>query len=167
MYVGQKKRRKEEPDRALPSLIDRLRVHGAPDDGHRVEEMKKILVRDLTALMNARRLFEREEDVSEAVAHSVINFGIPDLCGATASPDDLLYLRRAVRDSINRFEPRLSLEGQDPVRIITESNAGRPVLVLEIAGRLRSDPYPVHLRIRTEIDQETGDCKITTQETAD
>ncbi|MCA9311356.1 MAG: type VI secretion system baseplate subunit TssE [Phycisphaerales bacterium] len=166
MYVGQRKREQAEPDRALPSLIDRLKVNDPPDDGHQVEELKQILIRDLTALMNSRRYFEDDEDISEQLQESVLNFGIPDFCGSGAAAEQLLALRRAVRDAIARYEPRLRLTGQDPVRIVTRSTDGRPVLLLEIQGELRSDPYPVHLRIRTEIDRETGVCTVRTEEGA-
>ncbi len=168
MYVGQRRREQAEPDRALPSLIDRLKVNDPPDDGHHVEELKQILIRDLTALMNARRFFDGrdEEDVSPQLRASVLNFGIPDFCGSTTDTEQLTMLRRAVQDSIARYEPRLRLIGQDAVRVITKSLAGRPVLLLEIEGDLRSDPYPVHLRIQTEIDRETGVCKVTSEESA-
>ena len=164
MYVGQRKKENAEPDRALPSLIDRLKVNDPPDDGHQVEELKEILIRDLSALMNARRHFEAEDDVSDQVRHSVLNFGIPDFCGSTANAEQLAALRRAVREAIDRYEPRLRLLGQDPVRLITRSTEGRPVLLLEIQGEMRSDPYPVHLRIRTELDRETGVCTVQTEE---
>jgi type VI secretion system protein ImpF len=91
----------------------------------------------------------------------VINFGLPSLSGVTVSTFDVTDLERAVRQAILDFEPRILPEGLE-VRVVGEPGAldQHNVIGVEIRGQLWSQPVPLDLLIRTEIDLETGAVQI-------
>jgi type VI secretion system protein ImpF len=102
-------------DRLQPSLLDRL-TDFEPDTQQEARErrvlsmraLRQSVQRDLGWLLNANGLAS-VQDLSgyPYVSNSVINFGLPDIAGKTASGIDPLQLERLVRDAIWAFEPRL------------------------------------------------------------
>jgi len=151
-------------DRLQPCLLDRLtdsdpsskresrdrRVFG-------LQQVREAVLRDLSWLLNTATRFA-PGDMPDApnVLSSVLNYGVHDRCGATASGLDLRELERTVRDAIFRFEPRIIRES---VRISAKAHrddaAGNGISI-EIAGDLWAQPVPEPLYVRTELDLETG-----------
>ena len=92
---------------------------------------------------------------------SVINFGLPALAGQTSSSLEVTDLERAVRQSILDFEPRI-LPASLRVRALEVGNfENHNVIGVEISGQLWSQPIPIDLLVRTEIDLETGQVEVT------
>ena len=102
-------------ERLFPSLLDRL----TDDQAHKQKEsreqrvfsihkLRAAVMRDLAWLMNTVHL-SATEDLSEFpfVETSVINYGIPDLTGKTASGLQLHEVQQAIRNAILAFEPRI------------------------------------------------------------
>ena len=154
-----------QKERLQPSLLDRL----ADNEPYKKEEsreqrvlsfqkLKQSVIRDLEWLLNAGCL-ETTQDLSDypQVKQSVLNFGIPDLTGMTASNVDSTTLERMLRQRILDFEPRI-LPQSLKVRVIDkdEHNA----IIFEIEGELWSQPMPERLYLKTILDLELGNVEI-------
>jgi type VI secretion system protein ImpF len=156
-------------ERLQPSLLDRL----TDDEPHKQQELRErrvlsksrlrqAVLRDLAWLFNTTRL-ESEVDFSKApfARRSVINFGLPALSGRSASSLEVTELERSIRQAILDFEPRIL-----PATLVVKAllNADRldhhNVIGVEIHGQLWSQPVPLELLVRTEIDLETGKVEI-------
>jgi type VI secretion system protein ImpF len=151
-----------------PALLDRL-TDDQPDKKlePRMERviskrrMREAVLRDLTWLFNTTRLDPDMDPVTLPYARkSVINFGLPALSGQTASSLDISDLERAIRQAIIDFEPRI-LPGTLHVRALESGTfENHNVIGVEISGQLWSQPLPLELLVRTEIDLETGQVEV-------
>jgi type VI secretion system protein ImpF len=154
-------------ERLQPSLLDRLTddkpdVKQEPREA-RVMSLKKLreaVVRDLVWLLNAGN-FEDSCDLSNFphAARSVLNYGMPDLSGCTASSIDVSEMERILRQCIWDFEPRI-LRNTVKVRVLIGEHMNRNALTFEIEGELWAEPVPDHLFLKTELDLETGNVTI-------
>jgi type VI secretion system protein ImpF len=155
-------------ERLQPSLLDRL----TDDDPSKIEEsrerrvisanrLRDCVTRDLSWLLNSVH-FEVDQDLTEypEVRNSVVNFGIPDLTGVAVSKIEVHTLQRQVRDSILRFEPRLT---QGTLRVIAEATdrMDRSALTFRIESEMWAQPIPLNLYLKTEVDLETGRFKVS------
>ena len=152
-------------ERLQPALLDRLTDddrdarHEPPE--RRVmtkRQLRQAVLRDLAWLFNTTRA-DATEDLSGAphARRSVVNFGLPALSGRAATSIDVAMLERAIRHSILAFEPRI-LPGSLQVRAVVRLSQldHHNVIGVEIRGDLWSQPAPLELLVRTEIDLETG-----------
>jgi type VI secretion system protein ImpF len=154
-----------QKERLQPSLLDRL----ADDEPYKKTELreqrvlsfqklKRSVIRDLEWLLNAGCLGATQDlGGYPQVKKSVLNFGIPDLTGTTASNVDSATLERVLRQTILDFEPRI-LPQSLKVRVIEkdEHNA----IVFEIEGELWSQPMPERLYLKTILDLELGNVEV-------
>ncbi len=166
-------------ERLQPSLLDRL----TDDDPDKTREavqdrvltprqLRRCVLRDLAWLFNTSNYeanpFEGSKPLNEVhplVARSVLNFGVPDLTGrlvAGMTPD---MLEDMLREAILRFEPRI-LPGSIRVRaVIDRDEMSGNTIGFEIEGELWSQPVPMRLLLRTEIDVESGHVAVQESET--
>ena len=156
-------------DRIQPCLFDRLiDEHPESEKDGRAERSISLkryrdgVLRDLSWLLNAKAHLEAE-DIAQLgeVAQSVLNFGIPDLCGKLASGVDLAEVEHQIQEAIKRYEPRI-MPHTLSVRGITESETklGPNTIAFEIRGELWASPIPEQLYIKTQIDLDTGQCTL-------
>lgn len=98
------------------SLLDRL-IDDEPDTAYEaIESNEAALVRyklglrrDLEGLLNSRRPYQSWVEQSDAVANTIIGFGLPDLSTedfGTAAVRE--RIRRMIAQCIRSYEPRLS-----------------------------------------------------------
>lgn len=154
-------------DRLQPCLLDRLtdddpgasretrdrRVFG-------LRQVREAVLRDLSWLLNTATRFSPDDLRDHPnVLNSVVNFGVRDLCGMTASGLDMRELERTVREALLRYEPRIMPDSIRVVAVSDESRAGN-LLSIEIAGDLWAQPVPEPLYVRTELDLETGGYRV-------
>ncbi|MBX3410435.1 MAG: type VI secretion system baseplate subunit TssE [Phycisphaeraceae bacterium] len=159
-------------ERLQPSLLDRL-TDDNPESRQesrerRVMSMRQLrmaVLRDLGWLLNAP-CNPRGDTIYDAplVAKSVVNYGIPDLTGLSASGLSLSDIERMVQDAILNFEPRILRAGLT-VRVLPPSDdpfdhQTPQRFEFEISGDLCPLPMPEALYVRTEVDLETGRCEI-------
>jgi type VI secretion system protein ImpF len=156
-------------DRLQPALLDRL-LDDAPAVQQEAPEAKAIsrnrlrdiVLRDLGWLFNAScALTDIDERRFPHARRSVLNFGMPCLSGKLVSRIELYDLEQALRQAILDFEPRI-LVGTLVVtgRRLADELAHHNVLQFEIAAELWSQPYPIELLLRTDVDLETGMVKV-------
>ena len=156
-------------ERLQPALLDRLR-DDEPDKTQEAREqrvlsmrqLRESVLRDLRWLLNTGNLATTGElEHHPLITRSVLNFGIPDLSGTTATAMRG-KLEAMIRDAIIAFEPRILKESLR-VRAFEADQMNRNTINLEIRGELWGQPLPTLLYLRSEIDFETGD--VTVQET--
>lgn len=151
-----------------PSLLDRLTDDSPTRQTESrdrrvlsVEKLRECVLRDLSWLLNTGHLAASVDlDEFPDVARSVLNYGVPDLTGKTASSADLGELETVLCQAIWDFEPRLI---RDSVRVRALPAAGQMThnaLAFEIEGELWADPVPLQLLLRTEFDLESGSVSV-------
>jgi type VI secretion system protein ImpF len=156
-------------ERLQPSLLDRL-TNDTPDQvresGEKrvlsLERLRECVRRDLAWLLNTPNL-ACVQDLSEypEVERSTLNFGIPDLSGKTASSVDKSLLVKLVRRAILEFEPRL-LRNSVKVQIVTNADShNNNAVFFHIEADLWSQPLPLRLYLRTELNLEDGEATVT------
>jgi type VI secretion system protein ImpF len=152
-------------ERLQPSLLDRLsddepykKVESRDQRVLSFQRLKRSVVRDLEWLLNAGCL-ESTLDLTDfpEVKRSVLNYGVPDLTGTTASNVDAATLERMLRYRILTFEPRL-LSRSLKVRVTNKDEHN--TVIIEIEGELWSQPMPERLYLKTILDLELGDFEI-------
>lgn len=154
-------------DRLLPSLLDRL-TNDTPDARQEAPGAKtwsprqahQAVVRDLAWLLNTHCRPESDnlQEFPE-VARSTLNYGIPDLCGLTASGVDPSRLQRSLLHAIQRFEPRVIRQTLTVTAADMEASHGNAI-VLEIKGQVWATPVPDTLYLKTEVDLESGQISL-------
>lgn len=156
-------------ERLQPSLLDRL-TDDEPDQQLESREKRVLspsrlrdsVLRDLASLFNTTNLATLE-DLSEypETARSVLNFGLPDLAGHTKSGVDIPKLERLLRQAIWDFEPRLIRNSVQVRLLIDEEQTGHNNMIFVIEAQLWAQPLPLRLYLRTEIDLEDGDVRVS------
>ncbi len=151
-------------ERLQPSLLDRL-TDDEPDKqvearDRRVLSMRKLresVLRDLAWLLNCGNL-NSVEDLEDypLVGRSVVNYGLPDLSGETASGVDATAVERMLRQAIWDFEPRILRNTVKVRSVIDKDQMNRNAVAFEIEGELWAQPVPLRLYLRTEVDLESG-----------
>ena len=156
-------------ERLQPSLLDRL----TDDEPYKQEEsreqrvlswqrLREVVRRDLAWLFNTTNL-EAAQDLSDYphVAQSVLNYGLPDLAGRTTASVDTEKLERLLRQAIRQFEPRI-LPANLRVRLVLDrTKMSHNAMLFEIEGDLWAQPVPYQLYLRTEVDLELGEARVT------
>ena len=119
------------------------------------DDIRECVRRDLEWLFNAHGFAPVEHLASRLhCRHSVINYGIPDLTGRTAASIEARELERQLEEAIATFEPRI-LSHTLRVRLdVDASDLDHNTLILEIEGRLWTEPTPLYLRLKSQLDLE-------------
>ena len=151
-------------ERLQPFLLDRLTDDQSDQTKESREkfvlsprQLKASLLRDLAWLLNAPAPVV-DDGIAEYpnVVSSVLNYGVPDMTGTTASGLSGASLERSILKAIQIFEPRLEKHSLS-VRLMTDEETSNPnMIALEIRGEVVANPLPEPLYIKTEVDLETG-----------
>lgn len=157
------------PDQLQPSLLDRL-TDFSPEKTKETsaqktlsqKQYKEAVIRDLGWLLNSVSL---DSVVNLApypeVRHSVLNYGLPDLSGRTASSIDTSELEKALQQVIYEFEPRI-VPNTLKVRVNSDpSEMSHNSLVFEIEGVVFEQPMPFQVVLRSELDLESGEFAVS------
>ena len=156
-------------DALQPALLDRLTDH---DPTKKVEgrdervlsraQLRASVLRDLTWLFNSTNLASSVDlSAHELAAQSTLNYGLAALAGHTVAGLEPAEIERILKEAILRFEPRIlphtlavrSIPAVDPM-------GHHNVMTLEITGELWSQPSPVELLIKTDMDLESGEIRL-------
>ncbi len=158
-----------QQERLQPSLLDRL-TDEEPDKkketrSQRVLSLKKMresIKRDIAWLLNSANLACTEDlEAYPEVAHSVLNYGMPDMAGRTVADLDIIQLERLLQQVIVDFEPRI-LKNTVKIRLVVdEQKMSHNAVIFEIEGLLWAQPTPLQILLKTELDLEIGDVKVS------
>jgi type VI secretion system protein ImpF len=156
-------------ERLQPSLLDRL-TDQSPSNKQEsrdqrvlsTQRLREGVLRDLGWLLNSVNLSTVQDlDDYPEVARSVLNYGMPDLAGHTASGVDVHALERLLKQAVLDFEPRLI---RNTVRVklkLAESQMNHNAMTFHIEGELWAQPVPLHMFMKTEIDLEIGQVTVS------
>ena len=156
-------------EKLQPCLLDRL----TDDEPNKQQEsrMKRVLslpryrqavLRDLAWLLNTYANAEQERlDEFEEVPSSVLNYGVQNGAGMTASSVSADEMRYRLTEAIQRFEPRIIANTISITIDVNPEEMTRRSVRFEIRGDLWAQPLPESLFIATELDLETGKSKLT------
>jgi type VI secretion system protein ImpF len=155
-------------DLLQPCLLDRL-TDNEPEVSKEsrdkrvvsIRRYKNAVLRDLEMLLNSKShpLGDNIYEFSEA-AHSVLNYGIPDVCGLTFSTINPIEYETQVKQTLLCFEPRIT-RNQLSVHIATSGDSRNiRAISFEIEGEFWAQPLPDRLYVKTEVDLETGHHKM-------
>lgn len=158
-------------ERLQPSLLDRL-TDDEPDQTREsrdkrvlsLRQLRASVLRDLGWLLNTVNL-AAVEDLEDwpLIERSVVNYGIPDLAGHTASNVDFYRLEQMLAEAVRAFEPRI-LPHTVQVQTVTQRNEiEHNAVAFEIRGMLWAQPAPLALVLQTELDLETGEAQVLDQ----
>ena len=155
-------------NRLQPALLDRL-TDEQPDqkkeaESHRAmtkAQLRQAVLRDLAALFNSVQPLGEAAMSYPALADTVLNFGLPPLSGQLASKLDASSLEATIREAIVRFEPRilpstLRVSAVEASSVLDTHN----VIEFEIRGHLWSQPIPLEILLRTQLDLEAGQVEV-------
>ncbi|WP_299204539.1 type VI secretion system baseplate subunit TssE [uncultured Tateyamaria sp.] len=157
-------------ERLQPALLDRL-IDDAPDQ--RIEtnaawiidinRLRDIIQRDLHWLLNTTNL-QADTDLGQfpEAARSVLNFGIADVSGITATNTRAIEIQQAIRVAIEQFEPRL-LPNTLEVVIHEQKDVRGGLFSFDIRAELWAEPVPLDLYLRTQLDVTTGEVTVHRQ----
>ncbi|WP_332670541.1 type VI secretion system baseplate subunit TssE [Aromatoleum sp.] len=150
------------PDRALPSLLDRLLddAPGAPFDAtpspFGAAAPKAALARDLEALLNTRVSALSGIDALPLAARSILTFGIPDFSGLSLlSADDCETVRERVRRTIAAHEPRLT-----EVRVTLDALPGAERKLRFRVDAVLRKPYDAPVRFDAVLDLASSAYRV-------
>jgi type VI secretion system protein ImpF len=148
-------------DQLTPSLLDRL-TDSQTAPFQKLADLRKSVRRDLEMLLNTRWRCVQERDVPEALAGSLVNYGLPDFSGGNhQAAQDPRKVCEAVEESIRRFEPRLC---EVHVRLIDETRAVDRTLRFQIEAVLRVEPWEERVRFNSVMEPTTGKVTVNTAE---
>jgi type VI secretion system protein ImpF len=158
-----------QQERLQPCLLDRL-TDDDPDKKQESRDLRVVslrrlregVLRDLGWLLNATNMAVLE-DLSEypQVERSVLNYGMPALAGSLASSIDIDEFERRLYQAIVDFEPRI-LRDTLKVRLAVQTEQmSHNAMTFEIEGQLWAQPVPQRLYLKTEIDLELGEVKLS------
>jgi type VI secretion system protein ImpF len=150
-------------DRLLPCLLDRL----TDDDPSTTTESrqnrtislgqyKQMVLRDLQWLFNARCRPEAVDSRAPRAKATVLDYGVPDLCGMTAAGVSVFDIEKQLRDAILAFEPRIFPETLTVRAVASPDGAHERGLSFEVTGHLWAEPMPEELYVKTLLDLGTG-----------
>lgn len=156
-------------ERLQPSLLDRL-TDNEPDRQTESRDLRVLspqrlresVKRDLTWLFNAVNLTPVHdfEGLSEA-ERSTVNYGLPDLSGKTSASIHAPTLEKLIRKAIWEFEPRL-LKSRVRVKLMQDRKEFGPnAICVAIEADLWSQPLPLRLLLRTDLNLETGEAQVS------
>jgi type VI secretion system protein ImpF len=155
-------------EKLQPCLLDRL----TDDEPNRQKESRnqrvmtlrryrQAVLRDLAWLLNTCAHIEQDGlDDFEEVSSSVLNFGVQDITGMTAASRNSEQIRYQLVEALRRFEPRILPNSISIKMEVDPKIMNNRSIRFEIWGDLWSQPLPESLFIKTEMDLETGECKL-------
>lgn len=155
-------------ERLQPFLLDRLTDEEPQQRSERPDRriftgrrFRQAVLRDLAWLLNSKSQPPGSpiEQFPEA-AKSVLNYGMRDITGITASSITPADVARLVQSAILRYEPRIVRSSLQVNVTETVGAHGAHAISLEIKGEIRVLPISEPLYVKTEVDLETGRCEL-------
>lgn len=153
----------------LPTLFDRLRDNApyrrseAPSEyAVTRSQMREIVQRDLAFLLNTANMEDlMNREMYPDAASSTINYGVPPLAGSYLSEKKWADIEKLIRRAVTDYEPRLIPETLQVVPLLKDDNSNHyNVLLFEIRGQVRMDPYPLEFTVQSSVDLETNRMSV-------
>lgn len=149
----------------IPSVLDRLldfepEVSREPPKKRNqvLREMKQSVRRDLESLLNTRTRCLSWPAEFDELKQSLVNYGIPDLTGATlGTPKERADFCRNLQGIIRQAEPRLKAV---TVRLLDQSDPIDRTLQFRIEAMLQAEPAPEPIMFDSNLRLTTGTFEV-------
>jgi type VI secretion system protein ImpF len=148
---------------AFCNIESRTVLNDQVDPGARqmisMRRLRECVQRDLSWLLNTGNLAAVQElSRYPRVARSVVNYGMPSLAGRMVTSVDAHIAAKRIQEAITTYEPRLSR-----IQVTPEAtrDSDEMTLSFRIDAELWGQPVSQHLVLRTSIDVDTGDVRIS------
>ncbi len=132
-----------------------------------VKLLERNVQRDLEQLLNARQISEPAGPPHEYLADSIYNYGLLDFASLSADAADSAYqIRRLIKESIERFEPRLTdVEVIDPEEENPDSDRGSRLcrIRFRVEATLRTDPDPERVEFDTVLETTSKRFQVSVE----
>ena len=160
-------------ERLQPCLLDRL-TDDEPEKKQESRELRVVslsryrqaVLRDISWLLNTVAHSPDDEIYEfEYVPHSVLNFGIPDVCGLSNLSQTGEELEQRILNAIRMFEPRILENSVSVQAAVDEEKMASTTVIFEITGELWAQPANAMLYIKTSLDLETGHSNLVRGDT--
>ncbi len=156
-------------EKLQPSLLDRLtdeephtKVESRDKRVLSLNKLRESVIRDLGWLLNTGHLEAVVDlDAYPEVKSSTLNYGMTDLTGIPASGVDVREVESMIRESIRIYEPRVLPESLKVSVHLDRNRMSHNALTFRIEGELWSQPIPVRLYLKTEVDLEDGTYTVS------
>jgi type VI secretion system protein ImpF len=137
------------------SSREAMRFYALPNINRFNEEALRVTVRrELAWLLNTTQLGAVEDLTAYPhVKTSVLNYGVPDLAGKSATRTVVVQRARDIRAAIRAFEPRIDEKSLvvEPVESETENS-----VTYLIHGDVRSAVSALPVKFRTDVESDTA-----------
>jgi type VI secretion system protein ImpF len=148
-----------------PALLDRLTdeelsLRADPPTSREESEraFRKSVERDVEALLNTRRTMVPAPEGFTELHRSVYEYGLLDSTGiSVATKSGRERILEALRDTIERFEPRLA---RPRVRLLDADQGKAPQMRFVIEATLRMDPDQEQVLFDTVLEVASGDFDV-------
>ncbi len=143
------------------SLLDRL-IDSQPDSRsdapltgrQSLSQARAAVRRDLEALLNARARYRAVPDSLGEIGRSIVGYGLPDRAVAAMSGGHWRErLRKAIEESIRKFEPRLTGVA---VTVIDDTASVDRSIRFRIEATINLDPAPEPVTFDSQLDPATN-----------
>ena len=127
-----------------------------------LQRYREAVLRDLSWLLNTHAdVGQSGLDEFDDIVSSVLNFGVQNVAGMTASSLSVDDMRYQLIEAIRHFEPRILPDTLSiGITIDPDAMSNRRSLSFEIRGILWTQSIPESLFIKTELDLETGKARV-------
>ena len=158
-----------QQERLQPCLLDRI----TDDEPEKLQEsrdqrvvslrrLREGVLRDLGWLLNAANMASLEDLTDHPhVAQSVLNYGMPGIAGSLASGIDVVEFERKIYQAIVTFEPRILRDTLKVRLAVAADQMSHNAMTFEIEGQLWAQPVPQRIYLKTEVDLELGEVKLS------
>lgn len=146
------------------TLLDRIALRGSADPELSFGEYREMVLRDLNWLfntMNTEVAGVIADDEVETWKSSVLNYGIPSLCGQVSRDLSPGNIEKMFEQAIRRFEPRIFPRGLRVRCVQGENEVGNDSLQVSIEAELWAQPSAERVFLQSEIDLETGAVRVS------
>lgn len=153
---------RDADERLQPGLLDRLTADpgGGPGRSTSRKALREALLRDLDDLFRTTPALDATWLRDPMLAGSVLNYGLPPLGGQEASGIEPGRLETTIRETLQRFEPRLERKSiRVQVLEPTERMHTHNVIELQIRGTLRSGKVEQEVLLRTRVNVATREVQ--------
>ena len=150
----------------LPCLLERWSSAGGRGGARGTmntwQDVRRDVMRNIEWLLNTEaplRLAGRE--MPQAVADSVLGFGIEPYSGraqSTLAPDEVAW---SIRQRIIAFEPRIDRHSLEVTVTDRDAHHRFNKMRFTVAGQLRADPMPIEFVVQAEINTDNGEARVS------
>lgn len=122
-------------------------------------QFKQDVVDNIALILNSRtHLSLLELKCDRQLQHSVLGFGLADICGMSYNPKRLHQIEERIRQQLIFFEPRLN---PDSIKVeLIKEDYGNGIYALAVSGELNIYHYHNEMMCVLSVDFETGTIEL-------